>query len=334
MTCCSTESSFLERRCSAITLGLSSYSRGSSRRQSREMWENYNEMASGVGNGHPGINVIEPTPKSSPCPSERQTFTNNIGMMKDHIRIMDRFKRKRHDDNSIDSISEYPDENNHQRSEEADEAATIELSDLSSAQLSRTLVTNDTLKKQLEQKQQQLQQQQITEETRRAPLASLSSFKMSSVEFQSDVTNGSVFEDSCADDTDDDVDMEQFSTDSDELSLQSPPLTDATQKPSSIKLTVEKNLDVASCSGHVSSASDKKSKSNSSECVTINVVECKDDQKNVTSPIKPSTPSSVILEMPILATKQGESSNLSDNIESDPSQASTKKRKWSKETLF
>lgn len=330
MTCCSTESSFLERRCSAITLGLSSYSRCSSRRQSqsREMWEN--EIACG-GSGHPGINVIEPTPKSSPCPSERQQIFSNIGMMKDHIRIMDRFKRKRQDDNSIDSISEYPDENNHQyRSEE------VELSE-SIAQVSKTLVASETLP--------QPAAVAAGEEIRRAPLASLSSFKMSSVEFQSEVTNGSVFEDSCADDTDDDVDMEQFSTDSDELSLQSPPLTDKTRKPSGAvnskaKLNVdEKKLDVmtASSSGRVSSASDKKSKSNSSECITINVVECKNDDQNVkpSSPVKPSTsPSSVILEMPILV-KQGESSsnNLSENIASDPSQPSAR-RKWSKETLF
>jgi hypothetical protein len=196
MTCCSTESSFLERRCSAITLGLSSVSRGSSRRASREM-----------DAGYPGIHIIEPTPKSSPCPSERLMHCG--GGNKDHIKMLDRFKRKRHDDNSIDSITEYPDENNHlYRSsvqQELSENVVVVNSNSNTPPQSKTLACSDTVSHQ--------------PVIRRAPLASLSSFKTSSIECaDSENANDSVFDGSCAD-TDDD--MEQFSTDSDDRSTSS-----------------------------------------------------------------------------------------------------------------
>lgn len=342
MTCCSTESSFLERRCSAITLGLSSYSRGSSRRasrgDSRDAWDN----VEGAG-GNVNINIIEPTPKSSPCPSERQTHLAAGGtlMMKDHIRLnKDRFKRKRLDDNSIDSITEYPDESAHQYRSDEGETITENVASSSSNAIGNKILANSDKN---QHPQSTLPQSQPTEETRRAPLASLSSFKMSSVEFQSEVTEGSVFDDSCADDTDDDIDMEQFSTDSDELSLQSPTLTDRTTKVAhkneNVVVAKETLLDMpgeASGSGRASRCSDKKSKAKSSECITINVDVCQDDK----SPVKPSTPSTVILEMPVLAKKRNEatSSNLTDFLEPEPSTSSTTtaatQRKWSKETLF
>lgn len=334
MTCCSTESSFLERRCSAITLGLSSYSRCSSRRPSRgDSWD-YVESGGGGGthltpasaNGHVNINIIDATPKTSPCPSERHSVAGSALMMKDHIRLTkDRFKRKRLDDNSIDSITEYPDESNHQyRSDEAETITENVASVTNDAHGSKTLLNSDIAPPQLPQ----------PDETRRAPLASLSSFKMSSQEFQSEVTEGSVFDDS-ADDTDDDVDMEQFSTDSDELSLQSPTLTDRTTKTARKSDKVIETLDMpaAAGSGRASSCSNKKLKPKSSECITINVDECK-------TPVKPSTPSSVILEMPVLAKSRNEaaSSNLTDCLEPEPSTSSTTtavtQRKWSKETLF
>jgi hypothetical protein len=331
MTCCSTESSFLERRCSAITLGLSSYSRGSSRRQSRDAWE----VEAG---GFPGIHIIEATPKSSPCPSER--LTHFAG--KDHIKM--RIRRKRHDDNSIDSITEYPDENNHQCCSDN----TDNVDPHSNTPQSKTLVSSDN----------ENQQPVI----RRAPLASLSSFKMSSIECQeSDEANGSVFEESC-NDTDDD--MDQFSTDSDEISLQSPPpptTTAATLQNGTAKKrcevcvfdvnndkiavggdanvtsggTIERHddrvspvIEKTSCSGCISSsASDKKS--TSSECVTINLVNVKLENP----PLQPSAPSSVILEMPTLA-KLIESSPLEPvTIDPDPCVAGSSRR-WSRETLF
>ena len=88
MTCCSTESSFLERRCSAFTLGISSLplvSQNSSRRLSREAWE--------MEAPYPGIHVIDATPKTSPCPSERLTHAND----QQHIKMLDRHKLKRHE---------------------------------------------------------------------------------------------------------------------------------------------------------------------------------------------------------------------------------------------
>jgi hypothetical protein len=338
MTCCSTESSFLERRCSAITLGLSSYSRGSSRRASRDMFDI---------DGYPGIHIIEATPKTSPCPSERQSiYAAGNGSVKDHIKMLDRFKRKRHDDNSIDSITEYPDENNHQyRSEHKELSENVVVhSNSNNTPQSKTLVSSDNISHQ--------------PVIRRAPLASLSSFKMSSIECQDSDANGSVFDESCAD-TDDDVDMEQFSTDSDEISLQSPPATNQHLPPVNGKhaSSLDKNCDVVivaidkndgkdgflepcmnierqrsndklstttrpASSGCISSnASDKKS--NSSECVTINVDYKNENEK---TSLKPSAPSSVILEMPALAKDENEAASGEGN----PGNA----RKWSKETLF
>ncbi|XP_055916397.1 serine-rich adhesin for platelets isoform X2 [Eupeodes corollae] len=68
MTCCSTESSYLERRCSALTLGLGNLPPSlrrklstASRTSSNDMWDYY----------YPDIQVIQPTPSASPCPSER-----------------------------------------------------------------------------------------------------------------------------------------------------------------------------------------------------------------------------------------------------------------------
>lgn len=330
--------------------------------------------------GFPGIQIIEATPKTSPCPSERQTHYGGNGSVKDHIKMLDRFKRKRQDDNSIDSITEYPDENSHQyRSDVKELSENVVVN--SNSNTPQTLVSSDNI----------CHQPVI----RRAPLASLSSFKMSSIECQdSEEANGSVFDESCAD-TDDDISMEQFSTDSDEISLQSPPLSShpATKfgeaAPGGDKTSLDKNCDACvvivnidknneeidevvnlpsnskvnnssivfssgdvkevpcennerqrsndkistrptSCSGCISSgASDKKS--NSSECVTVNVVEYKNDDEKPS--LKPSAPSSVILEMPVLA-KQNESSpkDSSANI-ADPSDP-TSARKWSKETLF
>uniref|UniRef100_W8CBF0 Uncharacterized protein n=1 Tax=Ceratitis capitata TaxID=7213 RepID=W8CBF0_CERCA len=71
MTCCSTESSYLERRCSAFTLGLSNLPPTLQRKlsttshaSSTDNWDYY----------YPDIQVIQPTPKPSPCPSERSLY--------------------------------------------------------------------------------------------------------------------------------------------------------------------------------------------------------------------------------------------------------------------
>ena len=200
MTCCSTESSFLERRCSAFTLGISSLplaSHNSSRRLSREAWEM---------EAYPGIQIIDATPKTSPCPSERLTYAND----QQHIKMLDRHKLKRQEDNLIDSITEYSNQNNHTKYCSSDNNKVADVVNLNSnSNMPQNIVTSDKV---------------IIEHVKRAPLASLSSFKMSSIECQdSEAKSGSnsVF----GDETDDD--MDQFSTDSDEISLtQSPPSTE------------------------------------------------------------------------------------------------------------
>lgn len=140
----------------------------------------------------PGIQIIEATPKSSPCPSERYSHEQ-------HKRKIDRLKMRRYDDNSIDSITEYPDEANNNNDEH--------IVNLNANSNKQQVVDNlDNFSTQL---------------IRRAPLASLSSFKLSSVDYQ-DSDLKSCGSDSVFADTDED--MEQFSTDSDEISLtQSPP---------------------------------------------------------------------------------------------------------------
>lgn len=346
---------------------------------------------------YPGIHIIEATPKSSPCPSER------LSHGKDHIKMLDRFKRRRNEENSIDSISEYPDENipQHYQSSDSRISENVVINSHSNIHQSNTLMSSDNAIN-----LDNLSHQQLI---RRAPLASLSSFKMSSIECQdSEEANGSVFGESCAD-TDDD--MEQFSTDSDEISLQSPPTTDrhipierhhlngehskaspmkdisicdasvvvdignddvkcsfkshspyrkpiaaAIDKVNVVHKTKSNSIGLiatsesiiesepceiierqrsndklstpsASYSGCISS-SDKKS--NSSECVTINVVELKNNEN---SSVKPSNVpiSSVILEMPVLV-KQDEASPAT-SVDPDPSIPGPS-RKWSKETLF
>lgn len=321
------------------------------------MWE--------MDTGHPGIHIIEPTPKSSPCPSERQMHSG----VKDHIRMLDRFKRKRNDDNSIDSITEYPDENNHQYRSDNTELSDNVVNSNSNTPQSKTLVSSDS-------------HQPVI---RRAPLASLSSFKMSSIECQDSDANGSVFDESYPD-TDDDMEALAISTDSDEISLQSPPHLPAPNVNGKNESSLDKNCDdrvvivtidkndeadqprlikaysavnvfssgeaaaqpsedierqrsndkistrPASYSGCISSsASDKKP--NSSECVTINVVDYR-NENDEKSPLKPSAPSSVILEMPVLAKQSASSPNVAATADPDTSAPQASSRKWSKETLF
>lgn len=408
MTCCSTESSFLERRCSAITLGLSSLaplSRASSRRASRDTSFDHETHQQ-----FPGIHIIEATPKSSPCPSERQShLTCREGM--DHMKILGRFKRRRHEDNSIDSISEYPDE--------VTQPASNGNGDESSRPLSDNVVNSNSNTQQHQNHHQKRNSKKLMSSNnnnhqskldddishnksnsnnninnddgnnnnniveRRAPLASLSSFKMSSADCVDSMeeANGSVFDDASCADTDDD--LEQFSTDSDEISLQSPPSTDQhvpsgstggstvkcdnsvilvksggemkTQRDSSKAEDIERQKnDKMSTIRPVNYliTSDKRLKSNSSECVTT-----VDYNNEKYSSLKPSTTtptsSAVILEMPVLAKQQdiGQPSpshhdsdthrlldpaiDLSLTTGDDEKGPSNRQgRKWSKETLF
>uniref|UniRef100_A0A182R0L1 Uncharacterized protein n=1 Tax=Anopheles farauti TaxID=69004 RepID=A0A182R0L1_9DIPT len=274
MTCCSTESSFLERRCSAITLGLSSLppiSRSPSRQQSRDDttdWEPF----------YPGINIIEATPKSSPCPSERIAHRGGLGQDGERPSTSrgrtstgqlltpqpstsstsggPRVVTALYDDSSIDCISEYPigstvedgfgyrqrqqssGSSRHYGNGRLDDAsiangtamhhprpsgeqrttATAHTSNCSNSTninhtaastTSNTVCPGGTASSGV---------------VRRAPLASLSSFKMSSIDCQdTDPKSGgsdSVFGEDSGADTDED--LQQFSTDSDELSLTMP----------------------------------------------------------------------------------------------------------------
>ncbi|XP_037034132.1 uncharacterized protein LOC119072918 [Bradysia coprophila] len=346
ITCCSSESSYLERRYSSVTLGLTPLpqisSRNPSRRQSStDAWDY----------SYPGIQIITPTPKSSPCPSEKGA---------NEKRKVDRHKSLTKQD-SFDRISEYPDE-------KSDTATS----------------TNN----------KQLDTSRVNTLIRRAPLASLSSFKVSSLDYQdSDLRSlgsDSVFAESYAD-TDDE--LEQFSTDSDEVSdIHSPPNTRAARKLSmatptkmSTRVDVEsvplncvvkdvselrrKNVSrsnsvhlvntfetkaiierqqhkqqqphasddtsimkattrPASYSGCTTSSlnnsnknsnQNKINKNKSSECVDINVVTV--DNRSIVSP-------SVILELPVISTQE-----IEENPPIDPSVPGPS-RKWSKETLF
>lgn len=319
MTCCSTESSFLERRCSAITLGLSSLptlSRGSSRRASRdtrdnpidlrEMWEL--EYA-------PGIQVIEATPRTSPCVSERLAHA-----APDSTKKLDRMRLKESEDLSIDSITEYPEANNN----------------------GNNAVDFNGSKQQVE--------------MRRAPLASLSSFKMSSADFpDSDKRSrgsDSIFvEDSLADT---DEDMEQFSTDSDEISLtvtppvlepsvivnidnveaehQLPKFRSGSAQPPSTHFEGDGAAQMRPAS--FSSFSNLNESSNINNNFNVGSVPSANSEcVEITMPLSPNNlsnlnnSSSVILELPVIA--QTESSSISAPLDLPGSS-----RKWSKETLF
>ncbi|XP_055612552.1 serine-rich adhesin for platelets-like, partial [Uranotaenia lowii] len=214
MTCCSTESSFLERRCSAITLGLSSLppiSRSPSRQQCRgEDRRGSHVTVNGGAVGatcadwdafYPGINIIEATPKSSPCPSER--ITHKSGGLSTRERYSVSRKYQLYDDSSIDCISEYPDTNG---AEPSHSHRPPRQNYSSSSRIDDISIANNNPSSSVI--------------VRRAPLASLSSFKMSSADCQdSDIRScgsDSVFDESCADT---DEDLQQFSTDSDELSI-------------------------------------------------------------------------------------------------------------------
>uniref|UniRef100_A0A182PAU3 Uncharacterized protein n=1 Tax=Anopheles epiroticus TaxID=199890 RepID=A0A182PAU3_9DIPT len=263
MTCCSTESSFLERRCSAITLGLSSLppiSRSPSRQQSRDDttdWEPF----------YPGINIIEATPKSSPCPSERIAHRSH-GAGADSDRPSTSRGRSNHfltpqastssggprviaplyDDSSIDCISEYPigrtveeddDEGFGYRQRQAGSSTgrhyTNGRDDVSLANgavhrglppgSNATVHTNNSSNSAIiNHSTSVVHPSGSSGGARRAPLASLSSFKMSSIDCQDTEpksgASDSVFGEDSGADTDED--LQQFSTDSDELSLTMP----------------------------------------------------------------------------------------------------------------
>lgn len=209
ITCCSSESSYLERRCSAITLGLTPLPAISSRCPSTSnVWDYFHHP--------PDIQLTQATPRVSPCSSERHDHRHSHscdGAGSSANRKWKKAQRRRSiDQDSFDSTSTYPERSRRFFYDEIEEEELAETTVLAQ-QINKLGLENrcldDTIIKYTMNNTNLLS-------TRRAPLASISSLKMSSVEYQdSDLrspVSDSVFEETYAD-TDDD--MDQFSTDSD-----------------------------------------------------------------------------------------------------------------------
>lgn len=226
ITCCSSESSYLERRCSAITLGLTPLPPISSRCPSTtDMWDYFAIPA-------PAIQVIEATPKTSPCPSERNEMKMHENVYAGQQRRRRKPQKSLSEQDSFDLIAVYPDSHRTQphyydEFEEDELAETAALAQQIN-KLTRdnrclddsiiTSTVNNTLRTSLLL-------------NRRAPLASLSSLKISSVDNQDSdlhsLASDSIFAGTeghggdggdSAPYADTDDDMEQFSTDSDAIS--------------------------------------------------------------------------------------------------------------------
>lgn len=229
ITCCSSESSYLERRCSAITLGLTPLPPISSRKPSlcpstSDMWDYYYPT--------PDIQVIQPTPKASPCPSERSGSQQCDGTS-EHRRRRKPPKKSISEQESFDLIAVYPDGGNcdsgrhlhqqHPQQTTYDELEEEEIAETAvlAQQINKLSRDNRCLDDSIVITTQQLLNSSLAAKklllNRRAPLASLSSLKISSIDYQDSdlhsLGSDSVFAEHYADT---DEDMEQFSTDSDE----------------------------------------------------------------------------------------------------------------------
>lgn len=221
ITCCSSESSYLERRCSAITLGLSPLPAISSRCPSAtNIWDYVHQP--------PDIQLTQATPRVSPCSSERNerlyfdgggsgSISGNGSASGASSRRWKKAQRRRSiDQDSFDSASStYPERSRRFYCDEIEEEELAETTVLAQ-QINKlgleTRCLDDTMLKYT--LNNTFQTNLLS--NRRAPLASISSLKMSSIDYQdSDLrspVSDSVFEETYAD-TDDD--MDQFSTDSD-----------------------------------------------------------------------------------------------------------------------
>lgn len=216
ITCCSSESSYLERRCSAITLGLSPLPAISSRCPSTtNIWDYVHQP--------PDIQLTQATPRVSPCSSERindqrqHSFDGSGGSSGSaaNRRWKKAQRRRSIDQDSFDSTSTYPERNRRFYYDEIEEEELAETTVLAQ-QINKlgleTRCLDDTMLKYT--LNNTFQTNLLS--NRRAPLASISSLKMSSIDYQDSSlrspVSDSVFEETYAD-TDDD--MDQFSTDSD-----------------------------------------------------------------------------------------------------------------------
>lgn len=255
MTCCSTESSYLERRCSAYTLGLGSVPpslrrklSNASRTSSTDNWDYY----------YPGIQVIKPTPNSSPCTSEKFAIRHGSPVPSRQARLRLRKQSSigkgfSHSPNDVEAGMCYqqppsPSIPTPQPSTYKSNGAIPKIPKTSIApstsyqqfevnekqQTTATTPTTSSLngsnRLSFKKKQQFGSLSSIADDfqetvssipsvpIKRAPLASLSSFKISSLDYQDSenrsVDYDSLFMDSIPDDTDHDLD--EFSTDSDE----------------------------------------------------------------------------------------------------------------------
>lgn len=213
ITCCSTESSFNERRCSAITLGINSLAPISSSNSSRRPSEidlrgatvlDTNDISVEWNYYYPDINVINPTPKTSPCPNERFHYNLNTDN-----------KLTRNKSNSFEDyrygrqkrlLKQEPIE--YDEIEEVNNGNQVNV-DVHVQRDAKYVYEDDNLN---------LLQNELLK--RRAPLASLNSINLASEIDLKSLTSDSVFIESLAE-TDDD--LEQFSTDTDEITdTQSP----------------------------------------------------------------------------------------------------------------
>lgn len=207
----------MERRCSAITLGLSPLPAISSRCPSTtNIWDYVHQP--------PDIQLTQATPRVSPCSSERNerlyydgsaSGSGGSGGAAANRRWKKAQRRRSIDQDSFDSASTYPDRSRRFYYDEIEEEELAENTVLAQ-QINKlgleTRCLDDTMLKYT--LNNTFQTNLLS--NRRAPLASISSLKMSSIDYQdSDLrspVSDSVFEETYAD-TDDD--MDQFSTDSD-----------------------------------------------------------------------------------------------------------------------
>lgn len=206
----------------------------SSRRSSTDLWDYY----------YPDIQIINPTPKVSPCPSERdlrertklETITtpasvglvskvDSCGTSSSYYNQYSRKILRKGSYNNSDSIEEEDpamcmDTNDYKKTSRQRYDDTNELKLIVRHETADPTNNNHIYHSNNNSSSFHSVQYPNEDSSRRAPLASLSSFKISSVDYQdSDLKSlgsDSVFVESYAD-TDDD--MEQFSTDSDEISL-------------------------------------------------------------------------------------------------------------------
>lgn len=250
MTCCSTESSYLERRGSAYTLGLGSVPPSLRRKlssvshtSSTDNWDYY----------YPGIQIIRATPNTSPCSSEKRgrhgsPVPSKHSRLRKQSTIGKGFSNSSYDAEA--GISTYlpPSQpstskgngaipkipkttiapstsyQQYQINEKQPISAVVTAPSTSTSSSHRLSFSMKkplgSLTSIIDDLPEELTVSSIPSvPVKRAPLASLSSFKISSVDYQDSenrsVEYDSLFMDSIPDDTDHEIDG--FSTDSDDV---------------------------------------------------------------------------------------------------------------------